>query len=652
VTVAAEPAPRVRFGEAFELDARAWELRHDGTAVRLERIPMQILLLLVEHRGELVTREAIVERVWGNNAFLDTDNSINGAIRKIRAALHDDPEHPLFIQTVTGCGYRFIAPLTAVNGAATAPALAAAAAAAERAATPAPARAPLPLSAPHPNLKWWAIGALALALLGAEMLWFVRYSQPAAHVAARSVILAVLPFANLTGDPAQEYFSDGLTEELIAQLGSADPRHLGVIARTSVMRYKGSPAGVEQIARELHAQYLLEGSVRRDDGDVRVTAQLVRTSDQAHVWAQQYDRAVTSVLAVQSDIARRIAEEVRGSVAAPPAGTAAGTTAKVAQSTAPAARPAADLYQQGRYFLAKRSPAGFQRALSYFQQALDQDAGYAAAHAGLADTYALMSDYGLAPPRQYMPRARAAAVQALTLDANLAEAHSTLGLIAKDFDYDWQHAEREFQHAIELNPGYATAHQWYADTLAAEGRFGEALAEGERALALEPLSIIMRADHAAILYFARQPERAAEGFRAALAMDPANGRAHLLIQQLVQQGRFEDARAQIESWRRVDPNPWQSADEAYLYGRAGDAARANAALADMEQANVAKGWDVLPMRAVAYLGLMDKERLMQTLETAYAERASFITFLKVDPAYDPLREDPRFQNLLQRIGIR
>jgi TolB-like protein/DNA-binding winged helix-turn-helix (wHTH) protein/Flp pilus assembly protein TadD len=646
--VATEPGESVRFGEDFELDPRAWELRSGGAPVRLERIPMQILLFLVEQRGQLVTREAIVERVWGKSAFLDTDNSINGAIRKIRAALHDDPEHPQFIQTVTGCGYRFIAPLT----------------------QPAPMPPPLvviseperPVTAPPPppppqrsTAKWWAISALALVALGGEIAWFLHFSHPisssAGNTAPRGVILAVLPLSNLTGDPGQEYFSDGLTEELIAQLGNSDPKHLGVIARTSVMRYKNTHESVQQIAHDLQAQYVLEGSVRRDDGSVRVTAQLVRASDQAHVWAQQYDRTMTSVLSVQGDIARRIAEEIRGTLSDPPS-SAAGAASKVAQAGAVVARPAADLTQQAHYFLNKRTAGGLQKALVYFQQAIEKDGRSAPAYAGLSATYIMMSNYGLGPPRQYMTRARTAAVHALELDPNSTEAHSALGIIAKDYDYDARTAEREYRRALELNPNDATAHQWYADLLAAQSHFGDALAENERALTLEPQSVTMRADHGLILHFARQDGRALDAFRAVLAMDPGNIRAHTLIQSLAQQGDFQNALAQLADWRRVDSNPWQSATEAYVYGLAGDATRAGSALQEMERTNLEKGWDVLPMRALAYVGMGDKARLFETLETAYTERASFLTFLGVDPLYDPVRDDPHFMELVQRIGMR
>ncbi len=351
-------------------------------------------------------------------------------------------------------------------------------------------------------------------------------------------MLAVLPLANLTGDPAQEYFSDGLTEELIAQLGNVDPQHLSVIARTSVMRYKNTHEPLDEIAHALGAQYVLEGSVRRDSENVRITAQLVRASDQAHVWSRQYDRKLTSVLALQGEIAEEIADEIRSTLGQ----RAVGGPARVAR--APQQYQAFDLYLRGRYFWNRRTPAGFSQALDYFQQSIAKDPGYAPAHAGVADTYAMMSNYGLAPHTEAMVNARAAAVRAIELDANLAEAHNALAVIAEDYDYDWHTAEKEFQRAIELNPNYATAHQWYAQCLALQGRFAEALAHSERARALDPLSTIVVADHSVILYFARQYARAIDASHAVLAMEPGFGRVPLMP-AMMQTGRVAEALAYL-----------------------------------------------------------------------------------------------------------
>ncbi|HXI35205.1 MAG TPA: FlgO family outer membrane protein, partial [Gemmatimonadales bacterium] len=275
--------PSVRFGDHFELDPGAYQLRRSGQTLRLERIPMEILLLLTEHRGELVTREQIVARVWGKSAFLDVDNSINGAIRKIRQVLKDDPDHPRFIQTVTGRGYRFMA---AVQGTE-------------------PVIAPPPRPSVTPPRARRAIARVAaLVLVGTAVAGVVLLSRARSVPPEKRAMVAVLPFDNLTGDAAQEYFGDGLTEEMITQLGERDPEHLGVIARTSVMHYKNSRAPMDQIARELGVQYVLEGSVRRGAHQIRVTAQLIRVSDQAQMWARQYDRTPADLLTLQGEIAQ------------------------------------------------------------------------------------------------------------------------------------------------------------------------------------------------------------------------------------------------------------------------------------------------------------------------------------------------------------
>jgi TolB-like protein/DNA-binding winged helix-turn-helix (wHTH) protein len=646
--------PIIRFGDGLELDARAWELRRGGQPQKLERIPMAILLFLAQQRGQLVSREQIVEKVWGKGVYLDTDNSINGAMRKIRQALGDDSAEPQYIQTVTGLGYRFVAQLAPHPDASASAAASAAAVGGgpfvERRRTPPavppPAQSPAPSPSHNPGTTPWWVGATLVVALCAALVWLLRpapATREAAAAPAHGSMLAVLPLANLTGDPAQDYFSDGLTEELIAQLGNTDPTRLSVIARTSVMRYKDTHEPVNEIARALGAQYLLEGSVRRDAENVRITAQLVRASDQAHVWSRQYDRKLTSVLALQGEIAAEIADEIRSTLGQRPAG---GPPARLAQ--APQQYEAYDLYLRGRYFWNKRNGAGFAQALDYFQQATVKDPRYAPAHAGVADTYAMMSNYGLAPHTEAMVKARAAAVRAIELDAHLAEAHNALAVIAEDYDYDWRTAEKEFQRALELNPNYATAHQWYAQCLALQGRFTEALTHSERARALDPLSTIVVADHAVILYFSRQYQRAIDASHTALAMDPSFGRVPL-VPALVLMGRSAEALAFING---EGNGPWAWAIRANVYGHTGEPAKAADAIAKMDEELLREHVDPYPMRVTAYAGVQDKQRTLANLEAGYRERASFLTAIKVDPMYDFLRDDPRFQDLMRRVGLR
>jgi len=638
--VSVEPAKlqdSLKFGDDFELDCVAGQLRRSGRILKVERIPVEVLLFLVQQRGEVVSREQIAEKVWGKGVHLDTDNSINGAIRKIRQVLKDDSEAPRFIQTVTGKGYRFIAPVVVPD-----PKPEAAAA------------APGTLMPEQPAV-WFRGGrvrglgisiiATAFVLLagwGVYARWFEFQTRPLG-LGGRTM-LAVLPFENLTGDAGQEYFSDGMTEEMITQLGGSDPEHMGVIARTSVMHYKHSQEPLSQIARELGVQYVLEGSVRRDPDTVRITAQLIRMGDQTHLWARDFDRDPKDLLMVQSEIATEISGEIR---------TALGDHKPIAPIVQPALSPqgyeAYNLYLKGLYFWNKRTGEGFQEAISYFQQATAKDPSYARAYAGLADVYALMGGYSGALTAQSMSQARAAALRALQLDDNLPEAHAALALIVQNHDYDWQTAEKEFKRAIELNPNYATGHQWFAEHLAWRGRFEEALRESERARQLDPLSLIIASDNAAILLYARQYDRAIAQFNAVREMDPNFPRGLLIYAAYLHKGMFAEAQTVVEN-KFAANSPWQLANLAYIYGRTGKRAPAERELRELLDINGRQPVDPMVI-VLAYIGMGDNDQAIAWLEKGYAAHSNGLTSIKVDPLYDPLRGDPRFQDLLRRVGL-
>jgi len=498
-----------------------------------------------------------------------------------------------------------------------------------------------------PSWRWWALPGLA-AMLVVIAVGLLQWSRPRTRpeLVNGSIMLAVLPFENLTGDAGQEYFSDGLTEEMIAQLGRIDPQHMGVIARTSVMHYKNSPEQLDQIGRELGVQYVLEGSVRRDSDKVRITAQLIRTKDQTHVWTHQYDREVNSLLSLQGEIAQEISDAIQvtlgerkpGEVSPPPI------------PHAPKSYAAYDLYLQGRYFWNKRTTQGLQQAVECFEQAIAKDPDYARAYAGLADSLALMSSYDVASPSVLIPKARAAALKALELDDKLAEAHASLALIAQNYDWDWQSAEKEYRRAIELDPNYATGHHWYAEHLAFRGRFDEAFAEIERARQLDPLSLIIQVDNGAILFFSRQYDRAIEQFQAVLKVEPTFPRARMMDYAYAQQGRYAEALADIEIWRRVDNTYWILIEEGYVYGRAGQPAEARRALEKLKLMN--RGGKIDPFGLVpVYVGLGDKDQAFAWIEKSIANHSPGPIALKVDPIYEPLRSDPRFQSVLQRLGL-
>ncbi len=625
----------IRFGEDFELDQRAYELRRGGRVLKLERIPTELLLLLVEQRNSIVTREQIIERIWGADVFLDTDNSINSAVRKIRQVLKDNPERPRFIQTVTGRGYRFVAPVSETPAEPQIP-------------TAEPETAVTVPRADAPARRAWAVPLgiiVALAVtLGVGLIWSHYRANP--KPASGRLMLAVLPFENLTGDAGQEYFSDGLTEEMIAQLGRLEPQRLGVIARTSVMTYKHSPQPLDRIARDLNVQYVLEGSVRRDSGKVRIAAQLIRASDQTHLWAHEYDRELSHLLVLQSEIAQEVAEGIQLTFADDHKRAAATRPSALS----PASYEAYDLYLKGRYFWNKRTPQGFQQAIAFFEQAVAKEPNYARAYAGLADSYALMSSYTLAPQSDLVPKARVAALKAREIDPQLAEAHTSLALIAQSYDWDWKTAEQEYRRAIELDPNYATAHHWYAESLALQGRFDEAFREIERARQLDPLSLIIATDNGAILYFSRQYDRAIQQLRTVLDMEPDFPRAHIVEFVYVQKALFAYALADVNKWHRVEGDPWNWAILAYIYGRSGQPVQARQALQKLEDLNRHRRIDPTAL-AVAHTGMGNKDEALAWLQKAYLEHSGPLTALKVDPIYDPLRSDPRFQDLLRRVGL-
>jgi len=355
---------------------------------------------------------------------------------------------------------------------------------------------------------------------------------------------------------------------------------------------------------------------------------------------------MTDLLSLQQEIAHAITEQIGKKLAA------SVPKRPTREVTATTDYRAYDLYLRGRYYWNQRTPKSFQQAISMFQGAVERDPGYARAYAGLADSYAMISGYGLAQTGDSMLKARANALRALEIDSDLAEAHATLGLIAENHDYDWQTAESEFRHAIDLNPSYATAHQWYAECLAFQGRFDEALKESELARLLDPLSLIIAADNGAILYFSGNYDRAIELFRGVLEIDPNVTRAHLLIAAYVQKGQFKDAQADIDDWRRTSGDaPWIWAWQAYVFGHEDDRARAESALAKVRQLN--EKWELQPDQflELAYAGTADKDSWLNSLERAYQRHSNVLTDLKVNPVYDPLRSVPRFRDLLHRVHL-
>src|SRR5579862_4000391 len=621
-----------QFGE-FSLDPQGRVLRRGQTPVALTPKAFDLLLTLIQNNGKIVTKDELMRTVW-RDSFVEESN-LTQTIFMVRKAL-DETSDRRYILTVQGQGYRFLIPITET---------------ATQTPEIMPAESvvnvrPLPDLEMHPRpakaWKWAGIATSIAVLLiagSAAWLWRSRHSrvQPTSKI-----MLAVLPFDNFTGDPGQDYFSDGLTEEMISQLGNLDSAHIGVIARTSVMRYKHAQPSVPQVGSDLGVQYVIEGSVRRDSERVRITAQLIQVKDQSHLWAREYDRDLGHLLELQEEIAREVANEIEFSLS----GRRPIETTSEGARLPPGAKSyeAYDLYLRGRYFWNKRTGEGFRQAADYFQKAIDKDPNYGRAYAGLADTFSLMSTWYVGPQNELMPKARTAALRALELDEHLAEAHASLALIKENYDYDWEGSENEFRRAIQLNPQYATAHQWYAEFLSWQGRFREAFAESEQARQLDPLSLIIATDHASILYYTRQYESALKEYRSVLELDPNFDHARDGMNPCyLQLGRYEEAIDDINRRAELRDGPWLWAWKAAIYGASGHAEEARAALARLEQL-YGSGPDVTAKLLVAYSRIGQKERWFELLEKAYSEHSNAVVQIKVDPMYDPIRNDPRFQD--------
>ena len=662
----------IRFGEEFELDLRPRRLRRGSHVLKLERIPLEILILLLEHRGEIVSREKIVARVWGNDVFLDTDNSIRGAIRKVRQALKDDPETPRFIQTVTGRGYRFIAPIISPEEEHTAePATPEASIAAtgtrsfvsetdnwpqggsvglvdqeqERTAADLADTETVWGQVSRPAWRWLFVGPVSLAIVSILSLlaaWVWRASRVPTVFEGKTV-LAVLPFDNLSRDPDQEFFSQGLTEEMIAQIGKLNRDRLKVVARSAVARYKGSALSAKEIGKELSADYLVQGSVRLSSDRVRITVQLIQARDQTDVWTESYDRELEDVLAVQDSVVRSIASEIHIAL----------TDEQEKRFAAPRqiSPEAYEAYLKGRYYWNKRTGESMQKAEQYFEQAIDNDPTYAAAYSGLADCNSGLTWHGFKSPAEALPKAYAAARKALEINPESAEAHASLGL-AMSHRWDWTGAEAEFRRALQLDPQYANAYHWYGDYLSIRSRHGEALAEAKHALELDPLNLMISTWVGLRYYLAHDYSRAIDQNRNSVELDPNFAAAHLLLgKDYLGAGLHSEAVDELKKAARLSgDSPLYTAQVAValaVAGRNGDALRIAHELETVSRKRYVSPYGL----AQIYAASNKKEETFKWLQAAYEGHAVWMGYLAVDPIFDRYRSEERFKDLLRRVGL-
>ena len=613
------PGSSLKFDDV-ELDLGSYQLRRNGSVIKLEKIPMELLILLASRNGQLVSREEIIAKLWGKDVFVDSEHGVNTAIRKIRNALQDDPEKPRFIETVVGKGYRFVAPLIAA---------------------PEEVLPPASTSARFRPERFVLIGACLIAVVGFCAYLGLRYFRPGGISPSGRTMLAVLPFENLTGDPDQDYFSDGLTEEMITQLGRLDPRQLGVIARTSAMSYKHSSKAVDQIGRELRVNYILEGSARREGGRVRIAAQLIQVLDQSHIWAAEYDREMQSVLQLQSEVADAIGNEVRLKLA---------PEQRVHPPNSRAVNPEAyEAYLRGRYFIEKWTEEGTRVGREYFEQAIQKDPNYALAYAGLADSY-VWGRAGL-PPEEALRRARAAATKALELDDTLGEPHAALGQIKFVNDWDWAAAEAEFKRAIELNPNDTNALHMYSHYLLSMGRMQESLQVTKRALEHDPVSPTMQL-HLGFHYLtARQYDLAIPQYLKVLQADPTLPDAHnQLAVAYRQKGLLDQSVAeylQVETLLGMTPE--QISELKSAYAKSG---MRGFWLTVLEFTEVSGESKIAPYQIASYCAILNKkDESFEWLDKAYKAHDAGLVAIKTDSDFDNLHPDARFGDLLRRMRL-
>jgi TolB-like protein/DNA-binding winged helix-turn-helix (wHTH) protein/Flp pilus assembly protein TadD len=631
-----QPIRRFKFG-VFEADLRTGELTKLGKRVRLQEQPFQLLAMLLEKPGELVTREELRERLWPKT-IVDFDHGLNKAISKVREALGDSAENTRFVETVASRGYRFLADVAVVHDGQP-ETIAGDLARRETPGIPRPVDAGISARWP-PRAFGWRLSGFGIALILAVSLSWIFYSWRHPLPSIRS--LAVLPLENLSRDASQDYFADGMTDELITHLGQIGA--IRVISRTSAMTYKNARKPLAEIARDLNVDAVVEGSVMRSGERVRIAAQLIQVPADKQIWAESYEGDFRDTLALQSRVARAIAEQIRATL---------NRQEQVALEKSKAVNPAAyEAYLKGRYFWNKRTGDGLRTAVEYFNHAIEIDPTYAEAYSGLADSYALSGDweYGVLSPQHAFRKAKAAATKALALDDSLGEAHTSLAFALDLYGWDWETAEAEYKLAIKLNPGYATAHLWYAWHLILMGRDSDGLFELRNAESLDPLSLIISADIADALCIAHLFDEAVQQSKKTLQMDPNFAIGHYELGQAFEQKHLHD-QAIAEFQRAIEISGHSGVLDsslAYVYGVLGRKEEAIKIAKDLEaqrdqnpsaEANI----------ALIYVGLGDQDQAMSWLNKGYEAR--FNPSILLRPAFDSLRSDARFKELLRRVGL-
>jgi len=569
------PSPSILRFGMFEVDARAGELRKQGVRVKLQDQPFRVLTLLLRRPGEVVSREELRSQIWGSDMFIDFDNGLNTSINKLRETLGDSADNPHFIETLPRRGYKFIAPVEKLQS----------------------------------------------------------------QYVPRIDSLAVLPLDNLSGDPAQEYFSDGLTEELICALATIPS--LRVISRTSVMLYKGSRKSLPAIAKELNVDAVVEGSVSRSDQKVRITVQLVLAHEDRHLWSGRYERDLGEILQLQAEVGKSIANHIHKLVDSKHA------RSERVRQVHPQAYEAC---LKGNFFRDKMTPADLEKSIGFFTRAIELDPAYAKAFGDLSRSYFYLGLFGMGSPKEMFPKARANAAKALELDETVASAHNAMAAVHVFYDWDWAAAEAESKRAVELSPGESVTHAHFADYLSIRGRHSEAVQAYNRVLELDPISRVHLGHLGLILYRARRYDDSMAQCRRALEIDPNYANAlWFLALALEQKGELSEAIIYLEKAVTLSQGSYYQAQLGRAYALAGERTKALDILDELKVASQ-RGY-ISPFDiAVVHVGLGELTAAFQCFEEAYQQRVFRIIELTM-PMFDNLRSDPRWQNLVRRIGL-
>ena len=628
------PSPESARFALFEVHFRAGELRKEGRRIRLQEQPFRVLVMLLEHPGEVVTRAELHQKLWPADTFVDFDHGLNSAVARLREALTDSAERPRYVETVARRGYRFIGQLEPVYS--------------PRALVPGDLGPEDSLLIRLIRRPWnWnkSVPVLALAgllvLVATALLLRRTFRSEAVNKTIDSV--AVLPFKNAAASPDQELLADGITQSAIDHLSRLS--NLKVISLGSVLRYRGRQDDVRQIGRDLGVGSVMIGRIDFRGDHMIVMAELVNASDGSHIWGEQYDRKVSDIMSVQEDISQEIATKLEVRLNA--------QQKKLLRKRYSQDFEAYQIYLRGRYYWNRRSQEDLQRGIAYFEQAIERDPSNALAYAGLADSYFVRAISGALPTGDAMPKAKAAALKALELDDSLAEAHTSLAQVTANYEWNWDKAEAEYLRAIELNPSYSTGHHYYATFLMAMGRHAEALGEMKKAEALDPLSPIIATFIGKAYYYARNNDEAIMRYEKVLDTDPEFRVARsFLIHSLEQAGRFDQAVAQakIEA-AQAGLGSDSAASLEHAYKAKGERGYWKEVLRQVDGGKDPGAGSDLDIAAI-YTKLGNKERAFDLLERAYAGRNMWLINLKVDPRFDDLRSDRRYADLLHRLGLR